>query len=97
LDLSDTPRDSRSPTSRPKTGMIDHYSWIAREGGMATKTRRKCAQLLLRVEPAERNRIQASIPRGSFNSVATQLIMDYVRVLETHGSDPHSPVEDPAA
>ena len=77
--------------------MIGHYPWIAREGGVAAKTRRQCSQILLRVEPAERDRIRRSIPRGSLNSVAVQLIMDYVQMLEIHHSDPHSPVEDSAA
>lgn len=64
---------------------------------MATKTRRDCAQLLLRMEPAERDRIRAAIPRGSFNAVALQLIMDYVRELEARDSRPQLPLEDTAA
>ena len=64
---------------------------------MARKIRRDCAQLNLRMETAERDRIRRSIPRGSLNSVAVQLIMDYVQMLEIHHSGPHSPVEDSAA
>jgi hypothetical protein len=77
--------------------MIGRYPWIDREGGVAMKTRRDCAQLLLRMEPAERDRIRASIPRGSFNAVAIQLIMDYVQALEANAPCPKLPLEDPAA
>ncbi len=64
---------------------------------MATETRRACAQLLLRVEPSERDRIRAAIPRGSFNAVAAQLIMDYVRLIEANADSPQLPLEDTAA
>lgn len=65
---------------------------------MATEVRRDSAQLLLRMEPAERDRIRAVIPHGSFNPVALRLIMDYVRALEARNTRPQLPVEeDPAA
>jgi hypothetical protein len=62
---------------------------------MGTKTRRASAQILLRLEPAERDRVRAAIPRGSVNAVATQLLMDYVEMIEARSSRQHP--EDPAA
>jgi hypothetical protein len=62
-----------------------------------TTTRRDCAQLNLRMEPAERDRIRAAIPRGSLNPVVIQLIMDYVRVIEASAPRPQLPMEDSAA
>lgn len=64
---------------------------------MATRTRRDCAQFNLRMEPAERDRIRAAIPRGSFNSVTIQLLMDYVRLVEANAERPQLPLEDTAA
>ena len=49
---------------------------------MATRTRRDCAQVMLRMTPSERDRIQRAVPRGSLNAVAIQLLMDYARALE---------------
>lgn len=64
---------------------------------MPKKVRRDCAQINLRMEPAERDRIQAAIPYGSLNSTAIQLLMDYARQLEANNARPHPPLEDPAA
>ena len=64
---------------------------------MAQRIRRDCAQLNLRMETAERARIRAAIPRGSFNAVAIQLIMDYVQMIEANSSRPPLPREDTAA
>ena len=49
---------------------------------MAKRTRRDCAQVMLRMTPSERARIQRAVPRGSLNAVAIQLLMDYARALE---------------
>lgn len=73
---------------------------------MVVKTRRACAQILLRLTPAERDRVRAVIPKGSLNAVTIQLLMDYVRQLEAYGFPPQPmttpdpaqlPLEDPAA
>lgn len=57
---------------------------------MATtkRPRRDSAQVILRMEPADRARIQAAIPRGSLNSVARQLLLDYARAVENGGRLP---------
>lgn len=64
---------------------------------MGKRIRRDSAQLNLRLEPAERDRIRAAIPRGSFNAVATQLLMDYVQMIEARSSQTSVPREDTAA
>lgn len=64
---------------------------------MVKKIRRDCAQLNLRMEIAERDLIQAAIPRGSVNTVAVQLLLDYARALKVNGSRPSLPPEDTAA
>jgi hypothetical protein len=64
---------------------------------VATRCRQDCAQLNLRLKPAERDRIRRAIPRGSLNAVAIQLLLDYVKVLEAHGPCPRLHPEDPAA
>lgn len=64
---------------------------------MDKRIRRDCAQLNLRMEPAERDRIQAVIPYGSLNSITIQLLMDYVQLLERNGARPVPRVKDPAA
>ena len=64
---------------------------------MGRRIRRDCAQLNLRMETAERNRIRAAIPRGSLNAVAIQLLMDYAQLLEANAPRPTAPTEDPAA
>lgn len=61
------------------------------------RLRRDCAQLNLRMETAERDRIRAAIPRGSLNAVAIQLLLDYALSLEANAPRPASPIEDPAA
>ena len=64
---------------------------------MPTTTRRDSAQLNLRMEPAERDRIRAAIPRGSLNPVVIRLIMDYVQTIESQSSRLDLPMEDSAA
>lgn len=64
---------------------------------MSTTTRRDCAQLNLRMETAERDRIRAAIPKGSLNAVAIQLLLDYARMIEIDATQPPLPTEDTAA
>lgn len=64
---------------------------------MAKRMRRDCAQILLRMEPAERARIRAAIPKGSLNAVAIQLLMGYAQMIDANGSRPPLPKEDTAA
>ena len=64
---------------------------------MSKRVRRDSAQLNLRLEPADRARIRAAIPRGSVNAVATQLIMDYVQLVEASNTHPAPTREDSAA
>src|SRR5512144_2952884 len=45
------------------------------EGGVPKRVRRDCAQLNLRMEPVERDRIQAVIPYGTLNSITIQLLL----------------------
>ncbi len=63
---------------------------------MATaRVRRDCAQLLLRMEPAERARIREGIPHGELNRIAVQLLMEYA---EQQAQERQSlPLEDSAA
>lgn len=58
---------------------------------MATRIRRDCAQLILRMEPAERDRIRAVIPHGSLNSFAKGLLLQHVETVQPTESDPDSP------
>ncbi len=64
---------------------------------MAKRIRRDCAQLNLRMETAERDLIQAAIPRGSVNAVALQLLLDYARAVNANSTRSHVPREDTAA
>lgn len=64
---------------------------------MPKRIRRDCAQLNLRMEPAERARIRAAIPPGSLNAIAIQLLMDYARALEGNDSHPQLPLKGSAA
>ena len=64
---------------------------------MATQIRRDCAQVILRMEPGERERIRAAIPRGSLNSIARRLLMEYAQAVDTNGPRPQLPLEDTAA
>ncbi len=64
---------------------------------MGKRVRGDSAQLNLRLEPADRARIRAAIPRGSVNAVTTQLIMDYVRLVEASNTHPGPTREDSAA
>ena len=64
---------------------------------MARKIRRDCAQLNLRMETFERDRIRAAIPRGSLNAVAIQLLLDYAQMIEANRTQPLLPTEDTAA
>ena len=64
---------------------------------MPKRIRRDCAQLNLRMEPAERARIRSAIPPGSLNAIAIQLLLNYAQELETQRSRPKLPLEDSAA
>ena len=64
---------------------------------MAKRIRQDCAQILLRMESAERDLIRAAIPYGSVNAVAVQLLLDYARAVNANGTRPQVPREDTAA
>jgi hypothetical protein len=87
----------RSPTPLLTAGTIGTVSGYTRESGVAKRMRRDCAQILLRMEPAERARIRAAIPRGSLNAVAIRLLLDYAQMIEANSPRPPSPVEGSAA
>ena len=61
------------------------------------RIRRDCAQLNLRMETADRDRIRAAIPHGSLNAIAIQLLLDYARQIEGQHAHPQLPLEDSAA
>jgi hypothetical protein len=48
---------------------------------VAKRYRQDSVQLNLRLRQAERDRIRRSIPRGSLNAAAVQLLLDYARAL----------------
>ena len=64
---------------------------------MGKRYRQDSAQLNLRLRQAERDRIRAAIPRGSLNSVAIQLLLDYTQMIEARSANTRLPTEDTAA
>ncbi len=61
----------------------------------SARVRRDCAQLILRMEPAERQRIRQGIPRGQLNQVAIALLTAYAD--EQAATRQQLPLEDTAA
>ena len=64
---------------------------------MPRQYRQDSVQLNLRLRQGERDRIRKAIPRGSLNSVAIQLLLDYTQMIEARSANTRLPTEDTAA
>ncbi len=49
------------------------------------RIRQDTVGVLLRMEPEDRERLHAVIPRGQINTVLVDAVMRYVRDVEAHG------------
>ncbi len=54
----------------------------------ARRIRQDSVQVILRMEPEERARLRAVIPRGDLNAVAVDLLLRYAAEVEQHGQLP---------
>ncbi len=57
---------------------------------MSTRERRDSAQLILRMEPAVRDRIRRAIPRGQLNAFTIDLLLRHAQEVEAR----QDPMED---